>query len=139
MRISRLLVQFLMVGVSLSLSGCQRGPDFEIEYESYELENGLQVVLHEDRSDPIAAVAVLYRRIGGRGASVGLAAVLYALSIGHVNCVVSVAGRGLLQAAVFGVLAMLFHDRWRRDGWRWGAVLAPLSLIVFVRLYRRLG
>ena len=32
----------------------------KIDYESYQLTNGLDVVLHVDRSDPIAAVAVLY-------------------------------------------------------------------------------
>ena len=33
---------------------------FSIKVEKYTLENGLTVVLHEDRSDPIAAVAVYY-------------------------------------------------------------------------------
>ncbi len=35
-------------------------PDFKIENEKYTLENGLQVILHNDKSDPIVAVAVLY-------------------------------------------------------------------------------
>jgi len=43
-----------------ALIGCQSGPDFQIDYEQYQLANGLDVVLHEDRSDPITAVAVLY-------------------------------------------------------------------------------
>lgn len=34
-------------------------PKFSIEYEKFELENGLEVVLHEDHSDPIVAVATL--------------------------------------------------------------------------------
>lgn len=33
---------------------------FSIKVEKYTLENGLTVVLHEDKSDPIAAVAVYY-------------------------------------------------------------------------------
>ena len=33
---------------------------FAVDYETYTLENGLDVVLHVDRSDPIAAVAVTY-------------------------------------------------------------------------------
>ena len=52
-----------LVGITLLvalLTGCQGGPDFQIEYESYVLDNGLEVVLHEDASDPIAAVAILY-------------------------------------------------------------------------------
>ena len=46
--------------LATSLAGCQRGTTFEIDYEQYTLDNGLSVVLHEDRSDPIAAVAILY-------------------------------------------------------------------------------
>ena len=33
---------------------------FKIDYEKYELSNGLQVILHEDPTDPIVAVAILY-------------------------------------------------------------------------------
>ena len=33
--------------------------DFKIEYEKFTLDNGLEVVLHEDHSDPIVAVATL--------------------------------------------------------------------------------
>ncbi len=33
---------------------------FSIEYQKYTLDNGLEVVLHIDRSDPIAAVAMTY-------------------------------------------------------------------------------
>jgi len=33
---------------------------FELDYEKYTLENGLEVVLHNDASDPKVAVAVLY-------------------------------------------------------------------------------
>ena len=31
-----------------------------IDYEKYELENGLNVVLHQDKSDPIVSVAIQY-------------------------------------------------------------------------------
>lgn len=31
-----------------------------VEFEKYELENGLQVVLHQDKSDPIVSVAIQY-------------------------------------------------------------------------------
>ena len=41
-----------------------------IEYEKYTLPNGLDVVLHEDRSDPIAAVTVLYH-VGSNREEVG--------------------------------------------------------------------
>jgi len=44
---------------------------FSIDYEKYELENGLDIVLHEDKSDPIVAIAVVVhagsnREITGR-------------------------------------------------------------------------
>lgn len=45
--------------------------ELKIDNEKYTLENGLQVILHEDKSDPIVAVAVLYhvgsnREVKGR-------------------------------------------------------------------------
>ncbi len=33
---------------------------FNIDYEKYELDNGLTVILHEDNSDPIVSVAIVY-------------------------------------------------------------------------------
>ena len=58
--------------ISILLLGC--GPQssgLKIKNERYTLENGLQVILHEDKSDPIVAVAVLYhvgsnREVKGR-------------------------------------------------------------------------
>ena len=49
----------------------QESSDLKIDYESYTLDNGLGVVLHVDRSDPIAAVAIQYhvgsnREVPGR-------------------------------------------------------------------------
>ena len=34
--------------------------NLSIDYEKYELENGLNVVLHKDTSDPIVSVAIQY-------------------------------------------------------------------------------
>lgn len=34
--------------------------DFKLDYEKYTLSNGLQVILHQDKSDPIAAVAIQF-------------------------------------------------------------------------------
>jgi len=34
-------------------------PEFEIKYEKFVLDNGLEVILHEDHSDPIVAVATV--------------------------------------------------------------------------------
>lgn len=40
-------------------SGEAQTKTLSIEYESYTLENGLEVILHEDRSDPIVSVAIM--------------------------------------------------------------------------------
>ncbi|MBW6491376.1 MAG: insulinase family protein [Lentimicrobium sp.] len=36
------------------------GGSFSVEYEKYKLDNGLEIVLHQDHSDPIVSVAILY-------------------------------------------------------------------------------
>ena len=55
------VIVFVLVFV---LSGCAPQTDtsgkLEISYEQYMLENGLDVILHEDRSDPIVAVALQF-------------------------------------------------------------------------------
>ena len=33
---------------------------FKIDYEKYQLDNGLTVILHEDKSDPIVGIAIQY-------------------------------------------------------------------------------
>lgn len=35
-------------------------PSFTIDYEKYELDNGLDVILHQDDSDPIVSIAILF-------------------------------------------------------------------------------
>jgi len=53
------------------LLSCQpRGPAFSIDYERYQLDNGLSVVLHQDRSDPLTAVAILFH-VGSNREEVG--------------------------------------------------------------------
>ena len=56
---------FLLLLVPTLVGACRPAassdPDtFAVDYEKYTLENGLDVVLHIDRSDPIVAVAVTY-------------------------------------------------------------------------------
>ena len=55
-------VLVLLLGVFLILIGCFAAdqPSLKIDFEKYTLENGLEVILHEDRSDPIASVAIVY-------------------------------------------------------------------------------
>ena len=55
--------------VSLSFVSCDENTgetanaedtNFSIDFEKYELENGLDVILHQDKSDPIVSVAIQY-------------------------------------------------------------------------------
>ncbi len=70
---SRLRVFIFVLALCLLVQfGCkQKEAELKIDYEKYTLANGLEVILHEDRSDPIAAVAVQYhvgsnREVPGR-------------------------------------------------------------------------
>lgn len=77
------------------------------------------------------AVAVLYRRLMGQSLGLwvaALATLLFAVDEAHAMPVGWLANRNTLIAGVFGVLALIAHDRWRRDGWRAGALLAPVAL-----------
>ena len=48
--------------LALVLNACDSGGDgFGIDFEHYQLENGLEVILHVDDSDPLAAVAMTLR------------------------------------------------------------------------------
>ncbi|MFW6124300.1 MAG: M16 family metallopeptidase [Acidobacteriota bacterium] len=68
------LFTILLLIVLLILPTCEgtQTPDkkLEIDYEKYTLDNGLEVILHEDRSDPIVAVAVQYH-VGSNREEVG--------------------------------------------------------------------
>lgn len=60
-------IKSLFVLSALALISCkdtatstvEQTPDFKIEYQKFTLDNGLEVILHEDHSDPIVAVATL--------------------------------------------------------------------------------
>lgn len=79
----------------------------------------------------IFATAVLYRRILGRSFPVwaaGLAALFFAIDDAHGLPVGWLANRNALLSGFFGVVTLISYDRWRRDGWRPGAYLAPVVL-----------
>jgi zinc protease len=69
-------VKFFVFVLALALLlpfGCKKADEeaeLKIDYEEYTLANGLEVVLHEDKSDPIAAVAVQYH-VGSNREEVG--------------------------------------------------------------------
>lgn len=53
----------ILLSLSLLLLACQpkeeaSTTDLQIEYEKIELDNGLDVIFHIDRSDPVVAVAL---------------------------------------------------------------------------------
>jgi hypothetical protein len=73
----------------------------------------------------VIAVAVLYRRVIPVPWVAGLAALAYAVDYTHALPVAFLANRNALLSTLFGVLALVAHDRWRRDGRRLGAVLGP--------------
>ncbi|PKL82879.1 MAG: peptidase M16, partial [Ignavibacteriae bacterium HGW-Ignavibacteriae-3] len=50
----------LMLSFSVSLFGTGPEKEYKIPYEKYKLSNGLNVILHVDKSDPIAAVYVVF-------------------------------------------------------------------------------
>ncbi len=59
---------FLTLGFLLALLACQPGDNsnessFHLEYEKFELANGLDVILHVDKSDPVVSV-VLAAHVG---------------------------------------------------------------------------
>jgi zinc protease len=74
MRVRTVTKAFGFVLLALGASGCARsgtGDRVSIDFEKYELANGLEVILHVDRSDPIAAVAMTFhvgsaREVQGR-------------------------------------------------------------------------
>ncbi len=47
-------------GCGLRDNGKKESDKLSIDFKKYELENGLQVILHQDHSDPIVSLAVLY-------------------------------------------------------------------------------
>lgn len=54
-----LALSFMIISCKDSLTK-NESAKFSIEFEKYELENGLDVVLHQDKSDPIVSVAIQY-------------------------------------------------------------------------------
>jgi hypothetical protein len=76
----------------------------------------------------IACAWLLYKRFMGPGLAAGLATLLFAIDDAHAVPVAMLANRNALVSALFGVLAICAHDKWRRDGWRSGWALGPVIL-----------
>ncbi|MBN2561804.1 MAG: amidohydrolase family protein [Phycisphaerae bacterium] len=78
----------------------------------------------------VTAAAFLYRRLLGVTWVAGLAALFFAVDDAHGLPAVWIANRNALIGVFFGLLTLIAHDRWRRDGWWMGAVLAPLAFLL---------
>src|SRR3989339_472736 len=64
---SKLFKSLLFTALAVSMMACSaRKEQVELKYEQYTLENGLKVVLHQDLSDPLVAVAIQYHVGSGR-------------------------------------------------------------------------
>jgi hypothetical protein len=72
-----------------------------------------------------AVVGIVYRRFLGATWAAGLAGLLFAVDALHKTPVEWIANRNVLIALVAGGLAIAAHDRWRREKWRLGAIVAP--------------
>lgn len=78
----------------------------------------------------VVAAGFLYRRIFSCAWVAGLAALLFAVDDAHGLPAVWLANRNALLGVFFGLLTLIAHDRWRRNGSRLGAMLAPLMLLL---------
>jgi len=57
---NRKLTLVCFLSFFILITGCTHQQQFKIASEKYRLNNGLEVILHTDKSDPIAAVAIQY-------------------------------------------------------------------------------
>ncbi len=78
----------------------------------------------------IGLAALFYRRLLVPAWIAGLAGLLFALDDAHGLPAVWLANRNASVGVLFGLMALIAHDRWRRDAWRPGAVLAPLAFLL---------
>ncbi len=73
----------------------------------------------------LSVAALAYRRFLGAGSVAGLAALLYAVDEARGSTASWVANRDGLISAVFGLLTLMAHDRWRKEGAVGMALLGP--------------
>ncbi len=78
----------------------------------------------------IALLAFTYRRLMAPAWVAGLAALLFTLDDLHYSTVNWLASRYVLSTFFFGLLAILAHDRWRREGLRAQGFLSSIWLIL---------
>ncbi len=78
----------------------------------------------------VIAAALLYRRLLTPAWIAGFAGLLFAIDDAHGMPAVWLANRNASIGVLFGLAALIAHDSWRRDGWRPGAFVAPVALLL---------
>jgi hypothetical protein len=78
----------------------------------------------------VLAAALLYRRLLVPVWVAGLAGLLFAIDDAHGMPAAWLANRNASIGVLFGLTALIAHDRWRRDQWRPGAWIAPVGLLL---------
>jgi len=58
MKFIKSLILLFLVGTVSTVSGQETTEKFSVDFETFNLENGLKVILHQDKSDPVVAVAL---------------------------------------------------------------------------------
>jgi hypothetical protein len=76
----------------------------------------------------LLVVNAIYRRFMRAGWIASLALLLYALDDARAPTVGWLANRNALVALTLALPALIAHDKWRRDGAKYGAWLGPLAL-----------
>ncbi|HWN67744.1 MAG TPA: hypothetical protein VNM90_08885, partial [Haliangium sp.] len=77
----------------------------------------------------VLVAALCFRRFLAPAWVAGLATLLYAIDDAHQFPAVWLANRNAVIGGFFGILALVAHDRWRRQGSRPAAALAPVALL----------
>lgn len=76
----------------------------------------------------VGVATLLYRRLNAGVLAAGLAALFFAIDDAHGLPAGWLANRNALVAAFFGLSALLFHLRWRGEGWKPGMFLGPVTM-----------
>ncbi|MCM8568216.1 insulinase family protein [Gramella jeungdoensis] len=58
MNFKKLTYYLLILSIGTSSFAQEKNKTFTVDFETFSLENGLQVILHQDKSDPVVAVAL---------------------------------------------------------------------------------
>lgn len=78
----------------------------------------------------VIAVTFFYRRFFGLTWMAGLAALVFAVDDIHSFGASYLPGRNVLLYVLFAVLTIIIHDRWRREKWRAGVIIAPVFFLL---------